>query len=190
MCKEAVVVTKPYRHLRGEQKRKKKVEESKKQSEMTKSDFFLRPSTSKLTSDTPKPEENVDHTADDGFFSSDLSPSASRLTLDLKPNENIDRCANEDPSSSEVLPCSSTSSYCSTSRDIEIKEIPSGPVKETEQTECFIEPVSSFNLNNIFPTDRAHFTENVDDLSKQLIVRHGPCKPMGPFPKNRKIGIF
>lgn len=174
---------KPYKHLSGAQKRKKKVEESKKQSKMTKIDIFLRPSTSKLTSDTPKPEENVDHSADDGFSSSDLSPSTSRLTLDLKPNENIDRSANEDPSSSEVLPCSS---FSSTSRDIEIKEIPSGPVKEPEQTECNIEPVSSFNSNNIFPTDRAHFTENVDDFTKQLIVRHGPCKPMGPFPKDPK----
>lgn len=101
VCKEAVVVTKamkPYKHLSGVQKRKKKVEECKKQSKMTKIDIFLRPSTSKLTSDTLKPEKNVDHTADDGVSISDLSPSTSRLTLHLKPNENIDRSANEDPS--------------------------------------------------------------------------------------------
>lgn len=176
--KEAVVIMKPYKHLSGAQKRKRKVEENEKQSKMTKIDIFLRPSTSKLTSDTPKPEEN-----DDGISSSQLSPSTSNLNFDLKPNENIDRSANGYPFSNEVSPYSNLSS---TSRDIEIKENPSDPTKEPEQTERNIEPVSSFNSNNIFPTDRAHFTENVDDFTKQLIVRHGPCKPMGPFPKDPK----
>lgn len=43
-----------------------------------------------------------------------------------------------------------------------------------------------FNLSIKYPSDRGFFSENVTDEIKHLIVNHGPCKPMGPFPKDAK----
>ena len=42
-----------------------------------------------------------------------------------------------------------------------------------------------------FPTDRANYFENIEDANiKRYILKMGPCKPKGPFPKDKDNRCF
>lgn len=84
--------------------------------------------------------------------------------------------------SGRTLEVKVSGSYRNPGSDI-IEEIEAEPLNETDSDKD-IKSCCTFNLSNKYPSDRYHFSENVADEIKEFIVKHGPCKPEGPFPKD------
>lgn len=46
------------------------------------------------------------------------------------------------------------------------------------------------HLSFEFPTDKGHFPDKLTDPMKEFIMRHGLCRPQGPFPRNSSNRCF
>ena len=129
--------------------------------------------------------ETVDQPSASSFSVSGTSEFTQQIpsqTCDMPTRPTDDILIEDQPSFSQDAPCSvSTAIPSSVTSDINVSTI---PIISTNETQISSSSQES-SPHEIYPTDRANFPVNITDPElKRSILRQGPCKPTGPFPKD------
>ena len=129
--------------------------------------------------------ETVDQPSASSFSVSGTSEFTQQIpsqTCDMPTRPTDDILIEDQPSFSQDAPCSvSTAISSSVTSDINVSTI---PIISTNETQISSSSQES-SPHEIYPTDRANFPVNITDPElKRSILRQGPCKPTGPFPKD------
>ncbi|KAF3841136.1 hypothetical protein F7725_006998, partial [Dissostichus mawsoni] len=188
-----------YKHKSGATKRKEKDKKDQGKPKLSKLDgYFFRPTpppagdepevvatASRVSSPSPSPpttlvgvsqvySDDDNNNRDDSAAASCSSRGEPGLTLD-KPHPSPSGSLTAAPQGEEVPDTGNESSNRSPPH-----ATPTGETQTTDHDVSCNYPLERFT------TDRANYLENIEDANiKRYILKMGPCKPKGPFPKDK-----
>lgn len=171
-----------YKHKSGDQKRKRKEEEEKKRENLPKIGSFFKRLAVHPSSVHPSADDEAscsasqpDTLANVTTSKSDSPPATS--VSDTPPTNITEEDITDTPSNSDTPP-PTTEDIDNTSE----RESEGQPRSDINGTAAAIASLQKY------PTDRGHFSENVDAKTKRYIIAKGSCRPPGPFPRDPTQG--